>query len=79
MTHRERVLKAFRFEMPGRVPYDMMEGSVWPELLDYFREKHGLAKRPDVLDFLDTDFRWLNMEYHGPEHGSGFNRMFRVK
>jgi uroporphyrinogen decarboxylase len=44
-----------------------MEGSVWPELLDYFRLEHGLTTPDDVYEFLDVDFRWVTMDYVGPE------------
>lgn len=62
MTHRERVLRTFRFEDTDRAPYDLMEGVVWPELADHFRAAHGLEDPGSVLDFLDTDFRWTFME-----------------
>jgi len=61
MTHRERVLSTFAFQQTDRVAYDLMEGSVWSELLEYFRLKHGCANPIDVLQFLDTDFRWIGM------------------
>jgi len=66
MNHRERVLSALRFEPVDRVPYDLMEGTVWPELMDHFRQAHGLDTPEQVLDFLDTDFRWIGMRYEGP-------------
>ena len=61
MTHRERVLATFAFQETDRAPYDLMEGSVWAELLDYFTGEHGLSTTADVFDFLDTDFRWQRM------------------
>jgi|GEM_PF-2696536 hypothetical protein len=39
LTHRERVLRAFRFEPTDRPPYDLMESSVWPELMGYFQRR----------------------------------------
>ena len=66
MTHRERVLKTFQFKKTDRVPYDLMEGSVWSELLTYFQNKHRLANTFEVQEFLDTDFRWIGMQYRGP-------------
>ena len=68
-TPRERVLATFRFEPADRVPYDLMEASVWPELMDYFREERGLADANDVYDFLDVDCRWTAMDYVGPVTG----------
>lgn len=67
MTHRRRVLKTFLFEKTDRVAYDLMEGSVWPELMTYFRNEHGLDEPLDVLAFLDTDFRWAGMKCQPPD------------
>ena len=61
MTHRERVIRTFRFDSTDRLPYDLMEGSVWQGMLDYFRREHGLREAAEVLEFLDTDFRWVRM------------------
>ena len=46
MTHRERVLKTFQFQQPDRLAFDLMEGSVWRALLDYFCRCPCLAHRP---------------------------------
>jgi uroporphyrinogen decarboxylase len=67
MTHRDRVLATFRFEQTDRLACDLMEGVVWPELMDHFRATRGLDDAAQVLDFLDTDFRWLFMQYINPE------------
>ena len=74
MTHRQRVLKTFRFEQTDRAPYDMMEGAVWGELEGYFRWNHGLEDAGQVLDFLDTDFRWKWMEYNAPPSDAAEDR-----
>ena len=66
MTHRERVLKTFRFEHTDRVPYDLMEGFVWPDLMAHFQSKYGLENNTQVWNFLDTDFRWVHMRYVKP-------------
>ena len=66
MTHRERVLATFAFQPTDRVAYDLMEGSVWPELLAYFRSTRGCTEPVDVLQFLDTDFRWVGMVRRDP-------------
>ena len=66
MTHRERVLKTFRFEQPDRVAHDMMEGSLWGELREHFQRAHGLDDDEKILDFLDTDCRWKWAEYQPP-------------
>jgi uroporphyrinogen decarboxylase len=66
MTHRERVLRTFRFEQTDRPALDLMEQQVWPELLEYFRARHGLTDAEQILAFLDTDFRWAWMQYLGP-------------
>ncbi len=66
MTSRERVIRTLQFKQTDRVPYDLMEGSVWPELADYFRDKHGLQDPDQVRDFLGTDFRWVSVVNTGP-------------
>jgi len=66
MDSRQRVLRTLRFEATDRPPYDLMEGCVWPELLEYYRQNYGLETADQVLDFLDTDFRWTFLEYLGP-------------
>ena len=66
ITHRNRVLKTFRFEQTDSPPYDLMEGCVWPELLDFFYANYGLQDPATVLDYLDTDFRWAFATYQGP-------------
>jgi uroporphyrinogen decarboxylase len=66
MIHRQRVLNTFKFEPTDRVPFDLMEGCVWSELMEFFREKFELQEPGAVLNFLDTDFRWAFVDYHGP-------------
>ena len=65
MTQRERVLQTLRFEDTDRPAYDIMEGQVWWELQQYFREHYGLDDNDAVLAFLDTDFRWLWIRDNG--------------
>ncbi len=66
MTSRERVLATLSFQATDRTPVDLMEGAVWPELQDDFKQRHGLAEAVGVQDFLGTDFRWVGLEYVGP-------------
>jgi uroporphyrinogen decarboxylase len=66
MTSRDRVLATFRFEQPDRPASDLMEQQVWPELLRYFEQEHGLQDLWEILAFLETDFRWAWMQYSGP-------------
>ena len=61
MTHRQRVLKTLRFEPTDRPPCDLMEATVWPELMDYFTAERGIADNEALYDHLDVDFRWLRM------------------
>lgn len=67
MTHRERVMRALSCEPTDRVPYDLMEGQVWPELLEWSRREHDCVTEDDVSDFLDTDFRWYRAITTAPE------------
>jgi len=66
MTPRERVIRTLQFQQTDRVPYDIMEGAVWPELADYFRDKHGVQDADQIRDFLGTDFRWVSVVNTGP-------------
>ena len=66
MTHRERVLGTFSFQQTDRVAYDLMEGTVWAELLQYFQATYGYSTAEEVLQSLDTDFRWTRMINRDP-------------
>lgn len=61
MTHRERVHKTFAFDRPDRLAFDLMEGSVWQGLLEYFRREHGVRDAVEVVNYVDNDFRWIRM------------------
>ena len=67
MTHRERVLWTFRFERTDHSANDLMAGTVRPELLQHFHDRHLCDDAVDVLEFLDTDFRWMGMVAHAPQ------------
>jgi len=69
MNSRQRVLKTLNFEPVDRPPFDLMEGCVWNELFDYFRNQFDLQEPGQVIEFLDPDFRWTFLEYIGPEVG----------
>ncbi len=66
MNSRERVLRTLAFQQTDRPPFDLMEGCIWPELLDYFRTEHGLHNPEEVMESLDPDFRWTFLNYQGP-------------
>ena len=66
MNSRERAMKTFQFEATDRPPFDLMEGCIWPELMAYFHDQHGLTDPEQVLQFLDPDFRWAFLRYVGP-------------
>jgi uroporphyrinogen decarboxylase len=66
LSHRDRALNTLNFEPTDHPPYDLMEGCVWPELVDYFQVHYGLRDAASVLDYLDTDFRWAFVDYLGP-------------
>jgi hypothetical protein len=67
MDSRQRVLRTLSFQPVDRVPFDLMEGAVWPELLDYFRQEHAIDNPAEVIEFLDPDFRWTFLAYLGPK------------
>jgi uroporphyrinogen decarboxylase len=66
MNSRERVLHTLSFTKTDRPPFDLMEGCVWPELMEYFHINHGLQNPAEVIEFLDPDFRWTFLNYLGP-------------
>jgi uroporphyrinogen decarboxylase len=66
MNSRQRVLLTLAFEETDRPPFDLMEGCVWPELLEYFRVTKGLQDASSVIEYLDPDFRWTFLQYNGP-------------
>lgn len=68
MTSRERILAALKFQPTDRLPVDLMEGCVWPELMEYFQAQHGLRNADEVQDHLGTDCRWVGLRYVGPQH-----------
>ena len=67
MTHRERVLKTFHFEQIDRLAYDLTEGRAWDSLIKYFDRKYSINSELEILDFLDTDFRWVWMDKNEAE------------
>lgn len=71
MNARERILKTLRFEPVDRAPYDLIEGILWPEIMDYFNAKHGLKSHEEVIEFLDPDIRWTAITYQGPPEAPG--------
>ncbi len=58
MTHRERALRTFAFQEVDKVAFDLMENTSWPEIDAYFEKKYNLHSTAEILDFLDSDFRW---------------------
>ena len=61
MTSRERVLETLAFHPADRLPYDLTDGRIWPELREYFLLEHGLRSNDEIFDFLGTDFRWIEV------------------
>ena len=69
MTSKELVCATYRFEKTERFPFDLSEGRSWPEMLTFFNDKHDLSSHTEMIEWLDTDFRWLESIYSGPEKG----------
>jgi uroporphyrinogen decarboxylase len=67
MTHRQRLLATFRFEAVDRPAVDLMEGHIWSDLQQYFRDRHGWTEPGPAIEFLDTDSRWTGLQYVGPK------------
>lgn len=61
MTPRERVLATFRFEPTDRPAYDLMEGTTWPALMEYFGAERGLDSTDAVQEHLGADLRWISV------------------
>jgi len=59
MTPRERVLKTFRFEKTDRPAYDLMEGTTWPKLREWFGEHRDIETTAEIQDHLGADLRWI--------------------
>ena len=71
MTPRDRVLKTFRFEQTDRLACDLMEGTTWPVLMDYFRETRGLETVAEIQDHLGADLRWTSVRNLDAEEARG--------
>lgn len=67
MTSRDRVLRTFRFETTDRVPLDVMEGYVSPELVALCAGRLGLQDEESVRRHFGIDLRWFYVPYVGPE------------
>lgn len=71
MTHRERVIRTFKFQQVDRIACDLMESMVWQDLAEYFSSRYGLADKEQILQHLDVDFRWVSVNPTGMHHGEG--------
>ncbi|MBI2842198.1 MAG: hypothetical protein HYX78_02235 [Armatimonadetes bacterium] len=69
MEHRERVRRTFNFQPVDQFACDIAESRIWPEIIDYFRDTHGINGEDEIRNFLDLDFRWITMRYNGPDLG----------
>jgi len=63
MTSRERVFASLDFKPVDKIPCDITDGRIWPELAEYFLDEHGLKTNDEIWNFLDTDFRWIEPVY----------------
>jgi len=69
MNSKELVRATYRFEKTERFPFDVSEGRSWLEFLEYFEKEYDLKSHDEVFEWLDTDFRWLESIYTGPQKG----------
>jgi hypothetical protein len=58
MTPRERALAVYRFQETDVPCFDLMEGTVWPELAEDFINKYGMSDLEQIQTALGCDFRW---------------------
>ncbi len=59
LTHRERIKRCFAFQEVDVAPFDLMEGTSWPQIDTYFQSRHGLASQEALLNALGCDVRWV--------------------
>jgi uroporphyrinogen-III decarboxylase len=64
MTHKERVLKALKKDIPDRVPFFYWDV---PEFGEKMMDYYGFTNRDQLLEHLDVDFRWVEPKYIGPQ------------
>ncbi len=55
-----------KFQHTDHLAVDLMEGAAWPELMEYFKSRHGLRNVDEIQDHLGTDCRWIGLRYIGP-------------
>ena len=67
MNSRERVINAFNFKETDRPPCDLMEGRLWDEIIEYFKNTSNCRTEDEIIAKLDPDFRWTKMD-------TGWNR-----
>ena len=66
MTHRERVLSTFRFQETDQTAVDLMEGFIWSPADQYFYDMYNFSNAQEIIDHLDTDFRWIGLQAVDP-------------
>jgi uroporphyrinogen decarboxylase len=67
MKPRERIMRTLGFQPVDRSPFDLMEGMLWPEIIDYFSNKYGFSTYDQIVELIDPDIRWVHLNYHGPQ------------
>ncbi|HHY82265.1 MAG TPA: hypothetical protein GX505_06255 [Clostridiales bacterium] len=58
MTSRERALAVYNFQETDVPCFDLMEGTVWPELKEDFDKKYHMSDPEQIQTALGSDFRW---------------------
>jgi len=64
MTSKERVLKAYSFEKPDRIPIDFC---ACVEVYDKLQKRLNASTQLDLMDKLHVDYRWPRAPWIGPE------------
>jgi hypothetical protein len=59
MSSRERALAVYSFKETDKPSFDLMEGTVWPELKEDFIEKYQMLDVEQIQTALGSDFRWM--------------------
>jgi uroporphyrinogen decarboxylase len=71
MTSKERFIKTLSYQIPDRLPVDL----IWPrvETLNLLKAHFNTEEKEDVFKKLGIDFRWINIPVRYPEFEKKIN------
>ncbi len=71
MDHKERVLATLAHQRPDRVPFDVYEGWMWPEITARLAARLGTGDYEQLSQRLGASCRWVTPHYTGPRLPEG--------